>query len=313
MKKVFLLGMLFAATVCNAQVVLWNGEDKEVGSDGGFWPRAEPTVIDQDGNKCLKVTLQANPGGWDQEHHNAALPVGDADFKGLRRITFRIMMPEKHNVMLQLEGKDGAYNENRIFWYDTPNEWQVMTYEFAAGPNNEKITDTGNNVLAIWPYEETAQGEGKTIYIDDIQLEGPMAGDVAVRTLADNSLDGEVTITGTIGKGNYQNTWEGDWHPEAYDDFALLAAKLAPTATKLDVQGAGIWEADWDVIKEKCPGISIVTKEGTVGISAVSTQQASTVYSLSGVRMAEPTAKGIYIIRSAEGRLQGKNGKKIIK
>ena len=87
------------------------------------------------------------------------------------------------------------------------------------------------------------------------------------------------------------------------DDFALLAAKLAPTATKLDVQGAGIWEADWEVIKNKCPGITIVTNEGTVGISAVSTQQASTVYSLSGVRMAEPTAKGIYII----------NGKKIVK
>ena len=29
--------MLFAATVCNAQVVLWDGTDKEVGSDGGFW------------------------------------------------------------------------------------------------------------------------------------------------------------------------------------------------------------------------------------------------------------------------------------
>jgi hypothetical protein len=178
-----------------------------------------------------------------------------------------------------------------------------MTYEYAVGPDNEKITDTGNNVLAIWPYEETADGEGKSFYVDDIQLEGPMAGDVAVRTLADNSLDGEVTITGTIGKGSYQCTWDGDWHPEAYDDFALLAAKLAPTATKLDVQGAGIWEADWEVIKNKCPGITIVTNEGTVGISAVSTQLTNTVYSLSGVRMAEPTAKGIYII----------NGKKIVK
>jgi hypothetical protein len=36
MKKVFLLGMLLTATVCNAQEVLWNGEDRELGSDGGF-------------------------------------------------------------------------------------------------------------------------------------------------------------------------------------------------------------------------------------------------------------------------------------
>ena len=48
MKKVFLLAMLFAATVCNAQVVLWDGTDKEVGSDGGFWNRADPTVVEED-------------------------------------------------------------------------------------------------------------------------------------------------------------------------------------------------------------------------------------------------------------------------
>ena len=50
--------MLFAATVCNAQVVLWDGTDKEVGSDGGFWNRAEPTVVEDEGNKIMKFTLK---------------------------------------------------------------------------------------------------------------------------------------------------------------------------------------------------------------------------------------------------------------
>ena len=36
------------------------------------------------------------------------------------------------------------------------------------------------------------------------------------------------------------------------------------------------------------------------------------VYDLQGRRVAQPT-KGLYIVRSAEGRLQGKNGKKVIK
>ncbi len=36
------------------------------------------------------------------------------------------------------------------------------------------------------------------------------------------------------------------------------------------------------------------------------------VYDLQGRRVAQPT-KGVYIVRSAEGRLQGKNGKKVIK
>ena len=36
------------------------------------------------------------------------------------------------------------------------------------------------------------------------------------------------------------------------------------------------------------------------------------VYDLQGRRVAQPS-KGLYILRSAQGRLQGKNGKKIIK
>ena len=298
MKKLSLLGMLFAATICNAQVVLWNGDDKELNSDGGFWNRADPTVVEDDGNKCLKVTLRGNPGGWDQEHHNAALPIGDADIKGLRRVTFRLKMADKHNVMVQLEGKDGAYNAKRIFWYDTPNEWQVMVYEFALGPESEKITETGSNVLAIWPYEETAEGEGKTVYIDDIKVEGPMVNDRAVRALPDNSLTGEVVVTGVIGKGTYQNTWSGDWHTEAYDDWALLAAKLAPTATKLDISGAGRWDEDLNVIKAKCPNIVIVTE--TTGIQTV--KQNSSLngkkgerYSVFGVRMSGNAQNGLYI------------------
>ena len=161
--------MLFAATVCNAQVVLWDGTDKEVGSDGGFWNRADPTVVEEDGNKIMKFTLKANPGGWNDEHHNAALPVGDVDFKALRRLTMRLKMTDAHNVLVQLEGKDGAYNAERIAWYDGGDGWQVMVYEFAAGPDNEKVTDNGNNVLAIWPFEKTAAGEGKTFYVDDIK------------------------------------------------------------------------------------------------------------------------------------------------
>jgi hypothetical protein len=297
MKKLLFMATVFAATVCNAQVVLWDGEDKEVGSDGGFWNRADPTVVDDNGNKCLKVTLKNNPGGWDQEHHNAALPVGDANLKGLRRVTFRLKMADKHNVMVQLEGKDGAYNAKRICWYDTPNEWQVMVYEYAVGPENEKITDTGNNVLAIWPFEETADGEGKTIYIDDIKVEGPMVNDMGVRAMPDNSLTGDVVVTGVIGKGTYQNTWDGDWHSEAYDDYAVLASKLASDALTLDVRGAGHWDEDWDVIRAKCPGITIIlTDEDMTAISSVrhSHSKKNEIYDLQGRRVAHP-AKGLYI------------------
>ncbi len=252
----------------------------------------------------MKFTLKANPGGWDQEHHNAALPVSDADFKDLRRITFRIKMADKHNVMLQLEGKDGAYNAKRVFWYDTPNEWQVMVYEYAAGPESEKITDTGNNVLAIWPYEETSEGEGKSFFIDDIKVEGPMVNGKGILSVPDNSLTGEVKVTGTIGKGTYQCTWDGDWHPLPYDDYALLASKLATGATVLNVSEAARWDEDWDVIKAKCPGITIITDAtGIRQLNNTDSYADNKVYTLSGQLCTNTSAKGIYIV----------NGKKVIR
>ena len=61
----------------------------------------------------------------------------------------RLKMTEAHNVLVQLEGKDGAYNAERIAWYDGGDGWQVMVYEFAAGPDFEKITDTGNNAKRL--------------------------------------------------------------------------------------------------------------------------------------------------------------------
>ena len=297
--------MLFAATVCNAQVVLWDGTDKEVGSDGGFWDRADPTVVEEDGNKIMKFTLKANPGGWDKEHCNAGLPLGDANLKGLRRLTMRVKMGINHNVLVKL-AKDENYSIGRLFWCGTANEWNILTFEFAAGPENEKITDTGNTVLEIWPFEDgddALANVGKTIYIDDIKMEGTMVNDMGILTCADNSLTGEVKVTGVIGKGTYQCTWDGDWHPEAYDDYALLAKKLASTATVLDVSEAGRWDEDWTAIQAKCPGIVIRTD--ATGIANVAKSQELTAnsqyFNLAGQRVAHP-AKGLYIV----------NGKKVI-
>ena len=300
-RQILTLVMMMAAIAASAQVVLWDGEDKEVNTDGGFWNRASPTVVDDNGNKCLKITLQANPEGWDKEHCNAALPLGDIDFKSLRRMTMRIKMSINHNVLVKVvKDGDGGYSTGRLFWCGNADQWNILTFEFAAGPDSEKITDTGNTVLEIWPFEEggdALNNVGQTIYIDDIKMEGPMVDGKGLLAFADNSLTNEVVVTGVIGKGNYQCTWNGDWHPEAYDDYALLAAKLASTTTKLDVSGAGRWDEDWDVIKAKCPGVEIITETST-GIQQVNNYQNATnkTYTLTGVRVATLSEKGIYIV-----------------
>ena len=262
MRKLFLLGMLFAATVCNAQVVLWDGTDKTVGSDGGFWGRANPTVVEEGGNKCLKITTKANPGGWDKEHCNAGLPLGDANLKGLRRLTMRVKMGIKHNVLVKLV-KDGSYSTGRLFWCGTENEWNILTFEFAAGPDNDKIADTGNTVLEIWPFEDgddALANIGKTIYIDDIKMEGPMVNGSAIRTLADNALtDQQVIVTGSLSKGEYQCTWDGDWYNVAFDDYATLTSKISANVCFLNLSGATVADGDGPQLRTKNPNLLILS------------------------------------------------------
>ncbi len=305
MKKIFLLGMLFVSTVCNAQVVLWDGTDKELGGDGGFWNRAEPTVVDEEGNKIMKFTLKANPGGWDKEHCNFALPLGDVDFKALRRMTMRVKMAVKHNVLVKIvKDGNGGYNIGRLFFCGTPNEWNILTFEWAVGPDNDKIVDTGNTVLEIWPFEEgdALSNVGQVVYIDDIKFEEPMVNGKGIRFYPDNSLAAEVKVTGVIGKGKYQNTWVSPWKEETYDDYALIAQKLAPTATKLDVSEAGRWDEDWSAIQAKCSGINIVTDATSIdGIKTQETSAEGEYFNLNGQRVAHPN-KGLYIV----------NGKKVI-
>ena len=304
MKKILLLATMFVATMCNAQVILWNGDDKEVGSDGGFWNRAEPTVIEEGDNKIMKFVTKDNPGGWDKEHCNFALPLGDVDFKGLRRLTLRIKMSVNHNVLVRLvKDGDGGYNTGRLFWCGTPNEWNILTFTFAAGPDNDKVQNTGNTVLEIWPFEEgdALSNVGQTVYIDDIKFEGPMVNGKGIHALPDNSLTGDVVVKGVIGKGQYQNTWDGDWHSENYDDYALLASKLASTATTLDVSGAGRWDEDWTGIQAKCTNIKIITDADAIRQVTAPAAKAREAYTVSGQRIAKPT-KGVYVV----------NGKKVV-
>ena len=258
-KHLLTLFMMLAAVTASAQIVLWNGDDKEVGSDGGFWNRSTPTVVEEDGNKCLKITLADATNDW--ERHNVGLPLGSVDLKGLRRISLRIKMPDSHKVLVKL-GKDGAYTLNRLFWYGEANTWQRLVFEYSEGPDNEKVVDTENTVLEIWPYEGyDAANNGKEVFIDDIQLEGPMLKDgAAIRTLADGSLTSkQVEITGSLSKGQYQCTWDGDWHTVDYDDYSLLLSKLSADVCFLNLTGAAVADGDGPQLRTKNPNLLILS------------------------------------------------------
>ena len=250
---------MLTAVTASAQIVLWNGDDKVTGTDGGFWNRADPTVVEDGGNKVLKITPKSNPGGWDQEHHNAALAVGDINFKGLRRISFRIKMADERNVEVQLEGKENAFNAKRAAYYNTPNEWKTLVFEFGKGYESEKITDDNSNVLAIWPYEETAEGEGKTVYIDDIMVEGTLVGDALLSSKADASLtDQQIIVTGAMRKGVCKDLNNG-WADINYNDFELLHNKISTNVCFLNLTGAVVSDGDSPQLRKKNPNLLILS------------------------------------------------------
>lgn len=313
MKKLFLLTTVFFATVCSAQTVLWDGEDEAITSrnaNGGWWDRGNPAVVEnpeKDGINasahCLKFTMTGNDFG--QKH--LALPFRDwmtPDLKGNRRFSFMIKKAVNENVKVELsDPTNGADNywEKTAAWYGGDGKWQKVVLDFS--------TNAGmNDFPGVFAIEaQTASVDApQDVYVDNVVIEGmPMVDGVVLKDVADNSLTGSIRVTGSLMRGDCQNA-NGDWFRVDYDDFAVLKEKLAADATELDIRGVTLKDAYWDQILEKCPRLTVRLDNGVVtGIDAKAAQPSmpsTVVYTLTGLRLSQPMAKGVYIV----------NGKKVV-
>ena len=250
MRKLFLLGMLFAATVCNAQVVLWDGEDASITSRnayGGFWDRGNPSVVDnpeKDGintsDKCLKFTMTGDDFG--KKH--VACPFRDwikPNLAGNRRLSFMIKKSVNENVLVELsDPTNGApgYWQKVAAWYGGSGKWQKVVLDFST---NDGLNDFPG-VMAI-----TGQTGSVTVaqdvYIDNIVIEPiPMVGLTPLKDVTPGTLTGAKTVTGSYMKGKCSNA-NGDWFDVNYDDFATLQNKVAAGITSIDMRGAIVKEA----------------------------------------------------------------------
>lgn len=243
MKKIILLGMLFAATVCNAQVVLWDGEDKELGSMGGFWDRGNPSVVDnpeKDGinksAKCLKFTMT-------NDSKQVACPFRDwitPDLAGNRRLSFMIKKSVNENVRVELsdptDGSDG-YWQKVAAWYGGDGKWQKVVLDFSHNDINNfpgVIAITGQTTSVTTPQD---------VYIDNIVVEPiPMVGGTPLKDVKDGTLTGAITVTGSYMKGTYMEANNDEdyskWKEYSYDDFATLKNKVAAGITSIDMKTA---------------------------------------------------------------------------
>ena len=127
------------------------------------------------------------------------------------------------------------------------------------------------------------------------------------KTLTDNEMAGVYTDTkikmtdGTYTNYILSNGTEGVGFYQATEEGAMLRANRAYLHTTNTVNARALtFEFD----------------DTTTGISTTLNNEEETtdnheLYNLNGMRVAHPT-KGLYIVRSAKGRLQGKNVKKVI-
>lgn len=227
---------LMASATSFAQTNLWNGEDKELGTAGGFWDRCKPEVVENptkdavnSSDKCLKFTIT----GTDWEHGDVATGIAGNHPFASKRLSLKIKKDDNTNVRVELTYKNGADNAVKkvAAWYDGAGEWRKLYFDFSTNGEFSNPTE-----IAIYPTTDNVEGE-KVVYIDDVQIEDlPTVGGVTLDNVADGSLNGNIKLAGSWLKGECQNV-DGDWKTVVYNDFEKVNAKLSDEVTSVDMRG----------------------------------------------------------------------------
>lgn len=238
MKKITLCAIaLMASATSFAQTVLWDGENRVLGTgDTGFWDRCNPEVVDNPAkdavngsDKCLKFTI--TDAGW--EHGDVVISNGEGYQFGSKRLSLKIKKADNSNVKVELTYKNGDSNAFKkvAAWYDGAGEWRTLYFDFSTNGEFSNPTE-----IAIFPTTDNFEGS-KEVYIDDIRIEElPKVGDTFLKDLADGSLFGNIKLSGSWLKGECQNV-DGEWQKVEYDDFKTLNSKLSAKVTSVDMCG----------------------------------------------------------------------------
>lgn len=245
MKKFTLiaLAIMASATSFAQTTLLWNGEDKELNTDGGMWAdRCSPKVVknpdkNNDVNKsekCLQFTINGNEPDW----KNRAIAWGLGENNGIyqdRVLSLKIRKVNAGNVKIDLECSDGSHVYTAK-WYDGGDKWQKLYFAF---PNDKLF----NNPKAITIFANNdAEGE-QVVYIDDIMLEAQPMVDEKVLSEVDN-ISGYVNLTGTWLNFTCKNPV--DWTDITYNNYQDFNNKSANTLTSVDITGADAHDVDID-------------------------------------------------------------------
>ena len=256
MKKVFTLCIAIMASVTTfAQTTLWNGEDKELGSDGGFWDqRCERKVVENPlkegvntSNKCLEFKITGNE--WN--NGSAAIGLISPSFES-KRISLMIKKDLNSNVRIEIKCND--VTKKVAAWYGGNGKWQKLYFDFSTNGVEGNPTE-----ITIFPTTDEVKEE-QTIYLDNIQIEdAPKVNGNLLSANTDN-LEGVIKLSGTWLKGECQNV-DGEWQKVEYNDFATLATILSNKPANIDIRGLVVKAEDINAMRGDHKNILVYADE----------------------------------------------------
>lgn len=256
MKKFTLIALAIMASATSFAQTLWNGEDKDINTDGGMWNRCSPKVVENPdindvngSSKCLQFTINGN----NPDYENRAIAWGLGENNGIyqdRVLSLKIRKANSGNVKIDLECSDGTHVYTAK-WYDGGNTWQKLYFAFPKGQvfNNPKaITIFANN---------DAEGD-QVVYIDDIMIEAqPKVGDKVLSEV--DNISGNVTLTGTWLNFTCKNPV--NWADITYNNYQDFNNKSADALTSVDITGAEAHDVDIKQFFEKNPNTIVYAND----------------------------------------------------
>lgn len=251
MKKVFTLCVAIMASAATfAQTILWDGKDKELGTNGGFWNDGNPEVVanpERDGintsEKCLKFVMT-------NENKVVKLPFHDwikPSLQGSTRISLMIKKSQAENIQIELsdptDGSDG-YWKKVASYYSEAGKWQKVVFDFS---NNGSFDNPG--VMTITAQTGNVEGE-QDVYIDYIVIEpATKVNGKLLSEIGDNSLEGVIKLEGAWMKGKCRNANDNNSQNFEYNDFTTLATKLSGKPANIDMRGCIVKDADINAMR----------------------------------------------------------------
>uniref|UniRef100_UPI003FEED6DF hypothetical protein n=1 Tax=Prevotella sp. TaxID=59823 RepID=UPI003FEED6DF len=262
MKKVFTLCVAIMASVATfAQTTLWNGEDKELGTKGGFWDDGSPEVVanpERDGintsKNCLKFVMT-------NDKKVVKLPFREwmtPSLQGSTRVSLMIKKSQAENIQIELsdptDGSEG-YWKKVASYYSEAGKWQKVIFDYT---NNGSFDNPG--LMTITAQTGDVVGE-QEVYIDNIQIEpATTVNGQLLSKIEPNSLEGVINLEGTWMKGECQNV-DGEWQKVEYNDFATLATKLSGKPANIIMRGCIVKDADINAMRGDNSNILVYADE----------------------------------------------------